>query len=229
MLHLRCLTGYRMCLCGWIQYSFQNSRGDISLAASKDGIILKIRSVNCLSIIRPLKQLSKVSAVSLSIIFVWYFFGKLLSKYLWRSSYKVHAFSKFFWTPLDGFVEVWELFFETYLILDVQTTFTLQEPHCKDFWWNCNKSEGCKSLQQRTKINISKCSSIRHAHWLWFLRAILLGSVEVNLSSLVIGGVQVNFDFNKDININGVTIWFSVWFICVIFKIKSDVQKINRC
>ena len=33
----------------------------ISLTASKNGIILKFRSVNCLSTSRPLKQLSKVS------------------------------------------------------------------------------------------------------------------------------------------------------------------------
>ena len=104
--HLRCLTEYSMCLCEWIQNSFQNSSGYISLAASKDGIILKFTSVNCLSIIRPLKQLSKVSVVSLSRIFVRNFFCKLLSKYLWRSLYivKFYAFSIFFWTPLDGFV-----------------------------------------------------------------------------------------------------------------------------
>ena len=95
-----------MCLCGWIQYSFQTSSGDISLAANEDEIILKFRSVNCLSIIRPLKQLSKVSAVSFSRIFVRIFFCKLLSKYLWQSLYNVkfHAFSIFFWTTLDRFV-----------------------------------------------------------------------------------------------------------------------------
>ena len=47
-----------------------NSSGDISPTASKDGIILKFRPVNCLSISRPLKQQSKVTAVSLSRIFV---------------------------------------------------------------------------------------------------------------------------------------------------------------
>ena len=36
------------------------------MATSKDGIILKLRSVNCPSIIRPIKQLSKVSAVPTS-------------------------------------------------------------------------------------------------------------------------------------------------------------------
>ena len=95
-----------MCLCGWIQHSYQNSSGDISPAVSKDGMILKSRPVNCLSIIRPLKQLSKVSVVSLSRIFIRKFFSKLLSKYLWWSLYivKFHAFCIFFWTPLDGFV-----------------------------------------------------------------------------------------------------------------------------
>ena len=48
--HLRCLTRSSMCLCRWIQHSFQNSGGDISLTASEDGIILKFRSVDCLSI-----------------------------------------------------------------------------------------------------------------------------------------------------------------------------------
>ena len=66
--HLRCLTGSRMCLCGWIQHSSYKSNGFISLTASKDGVILinsfhlKFRSFNCLSINRPLSQLSKVSA-----------------------------------------------------------------------------------------------------------------------------------------------------------------------
>ena len=40
--------------------------------------------------------------------------------------------------------EVWELFFVTHLILDFQTTFILQKPHCKNFWWNYNKKESCK-------------------------------------------------------------------------------------
>ena len=33
---------------------------------------------------------------------------------------------------------------ETHLILDIETTFSLQKPHCKNFWWNYNKSESCK-------------------------------------------------------------------------------------
>ena len=36
-----------------------------------------------------------------------------------------------------------KLFFETHLILDIQTTLTLQRSHCKDFWWNYNKNESC--------------------------------------------------------------------------------------
>ena len=31
-----------------------------------------------------------------------------------------------------------------HLILDIQTTLTLQRPHCKSFWWNYTKSENCK-------------------------------------------------------------------------------------
>ena len=40
--------------------------------------------------------------------------------------------------------EVWELFFQTHLILDIQTTLSLQKPYCKNFWWNYNKNESCK-------------------------------------------------------------------------------------
>ena len=51
----------RILLCRLIQHSFWNLSGDISLTASKDRTILKFRSVNCLTITPPLKQLSKVS------------------------------------------------------------------------------------------------------------------------------------------------------------------------
>ena len=30
--------------------------------------------------------------------------------------------------------EVWKMFFEAYLILDIETTIRLQKPHCKNFW-----------------------------------------------------------------------------------------------
>ena len=40
--------------------------------------------------------------------------------------------------------EVWMLFFETHLILDIRATFTLKNPNCKNFWWNYNKSESYK-------------------------------------------------------------------------------------
>ena len=95
--------GSRISLNRGIQHSFENLCGDISLAASKNKIILKFSPVNCLSIIQPLKKLSKVSAVLLSRIFFQKFFWKFLSKHLWRSLYVVqfHAFSIFFWPPLD--------------------------------------------------------------------------------------------------------------------------------
>ena len=100
------MTDYRINLYRGIQHSFENSSGGISLEANKDGIILKFRSVNCLTIIRPLKQLSKVSTVLLSRIFVLKFFCKFLSKHLWRSLHvvKFPASSIFSWTPLDGCV-----------------------------------------------------------------------------------------------------------------------------
>ena len=64
---LRWLTGSRLCLYRWTQHSSQNSNKDISLTASKGGIILinylhlKIRSVKCLCISRSIKKISKVS------------------------------------------------------------------------------------------------------------------------------------------------------------------------
>ena len=153
-----------MCLCRWIQHSFQYLSGDFSLAASNGGIVWKFRSANCLRISRPLKQLLKVSAVPISRIAVWKFFWKLLSNYLWRSLYivKFHDFSIFFWTPLEGFVwSLIRLFFEMHLILCIQTTSTLQEPHCKIFWWNYNENEGCKSYlgnkeQKWTFLHVSR-------------------------------------------------------------------------
>ena len=162
-----------MCLCRWIQHSFQYLSRDFSLAASNGGIIWKFRSANCLRISRPLKQLLKVSAVPISRIAVWKFFCKLLSNYLWRSLYivKFHDFSIFFWTPLEGFVwSLIRLFFEMHLILCIQTTSTLQEPHCKIFWWNYNEKWRLQVLfrQQRTKMNVSTCFSIKYAHWRWF-------------------------------------------------------------
>ena len=40
---------------------------------------------------------------------------------------------------------------ETHLILDIETTFSLQKPHCKNFWWNYNKSESCKPYLRNKK------------------------------------------------------------------------------
>ena len=62
--------------------------------------------------------------------------------------------------------EVWKSFFETHLVLDIQTTLVLQNPHCKNFWWNYNKNENCKPCWGNKEKNIaSSCFSIRHAHW----------------------------------------------------------------
>ena len=42
--------------------------------------------------------------------------------------------------------DVWELFFETHLIWDISNNVhTLQNPHCKNIWWNYNKNESFKS------------------------------------------------------------------------------------
>ena len=70
------------------------------LAASKNKIVLKFRLVNCRSISRPLKQLSKVSVQSRSQkIFVRAYFSKLLSKHLWWSLHLLNfMLYMFFWT-----------------------------------------------------------------------------------------------------------------------------------
>ena len=88
---LRCLTG--AILAGG--YNSRNSNGDISLTGSKDGIILinslylKFRSVNCLSVIRQLKQLLKV--------LVCYYLEKYLENFLqiiFKAFLTEFAFSK---------------------------------------------------------------------------------------------------------------------------------------
>ena len=93
-----------MCLCRWMQHIFYNSSGDVSLIASKDGIILKFMSVNCLSISRSLKKLSKESVRYRS---HEYLFRNYSVNYYQRVCgriyfpVKFHAFSRFFWTSLD--------------------------------------------------------------------------------------------------------------------------------
>ena len=91
--------------------------------------------------------IKSVFAVSLSRIFVRKFFCKLLSKDLWQNLYlvKFHPSSIFFWTPLDKCV--WSMI--NIILWDVWKfwTFkqlTLQNPHCKIFWWDYNKNESCK-------------------------------------------------------------------------------------
>ena len=80
---IKCLTVSTMCPCRWMHHS---SKGDISLTESKNGIILisyfhlKFRSVNCLSISRPLKQSSKVSVQCCT---QEYLFGKCSENYYW--------------------------------------------------------------------------------------------------------------------------------------------------
>ena len=47
--------------------------------------------------------------------------------------------------------DLWELFFETHVILDIQTTLALQKPHCKNFWWNYSENEKCKPYLGKKK------------------------------------------------------------------------------
>ena len=133
----------RMCFCRWIQHSSWNSHGNISLAASKDGIIfinylhLKFRSVNCISISRPLKQPSKVSVWCCSQEYLFRKFSTiLLSKHHWQTFFEVkfHAFSIFFRKHLFIFIYLF-----THLILDIQTTFRLPSLIAKPFVGNTLK------------------------------------------------------------------------------------------
>ena len=89
--------------------------GDISLTASRDGIVLirylhlNLRLVNCLSIKPTFKTIIKsIYPVQFSRAFVRKTFCKLLSKHLRQSLLliKFHALSIFFWTPL---VRVWSM------------------------------------------------------------------------------------------------------------------------
>ena len=64
-------------------------------------------------------------------------FCESLSKHLWQSWFFVnfHAFSIFLWTTFDGYEpEVWKLFFESCLILDIYSS----------------KNSDCKSLIAKT-------------------------------------------------------------------------------
>ena len=113
-------------MCLRTQHSSWNSSRDIFLTVSKEGIILidslhlSLRSINCLNISRPLKQLLKVSVQ-------WRSQKHLLGKfsanyyqricsgvYFWQSSIVV-------WMPLDRCVQAWELFIERYFIFDIET------------------------------------------------------------------------------------------------------------
>ena len=55
--------------------------------------------------------------------------------------YFQHILLEHLWT--NAF-ELWKFFFQEHLILDIKTTFRLQKPHCKYFWWKHIKNENCK-------------------------------------------------------------------------------------
>ena len=189
-----------MCLCRWIQHSFQYLSGDFSLAASNGGIIWKFRSANCLRISRPLKQLLKVSAVPISRIAVWKFFCKLLSNYLWRSLYivKFHDFSIFFWTPLEGFVWsmriiLWDASYFRHSN-NIHTARASLQNLLMELQWKWRLQVLIR--QQRTKMNVSTCFSIKYAHWRWFCAPVFLrarSGAQVKLRARKIGRVEVNF------------------------------------
>ena len=115
----------------------------------------------------------------------WKVLCKLLSKYLWQSLFlvKSHAFSRFFWKPLDGCVWIIKIVFQKHLILDVKTTFRLQKPHCKHFWWKDIKNESCKCYlgKKRVESNVSSGVSIGLALSFW--APFFLGHLDRNLST----------------------------------------------
>ena len=85
-----------------------------------------------------------------------------------------------------------KLFFETHLILDIQTTLTLQRSHCKDFWWNYNKNESCMLyVGKKEQQWLFLVSSLSEMHidfdfarpFLFFFFACTIGQIEVNLLS----------------------------------------------
>ena len=140
-----------------------------SLTTSKDRILLinylhlKFRRVNCLSISRPLKQLSSAilknicSGNFLQIItkapLVEFIFSIILcSQYILLITYYLLR----------------KLFFDRCLILDIQITFSLQKLHCKSFQWKFIKNKNRHSnLGKKTKTNISSCFSIGRAPWFY--------------------------------------------------------------
>ena len=103
---------------------------------------MKFRSVNCLSISRTLKQLSKVSVPYRS---QEYLFGHFLSKDLWQRLYllKFHAFRIFFWIPLDGYVWSMRIILWYASYFGHSNNIHTPKPHCKNFWWNYNKNDTC--------------------------------------------------------------------------------------
>ena len=71
---------------------------------------------------------------------------------------KVLCFQHIFRTPLVGCVWSMKLFFETHLILDIQTTFRIEKLHFKNFWWEWEyiKNKSCKSyLGNKEQMNVS--------------------------------------------------------------------------
>ena len=95
-------------------------------------------------------------------------------------------------------LDVWELFFEKHLILDIQTTFTICKSFiAKNFWWNYNKNESFKpyfgTKEQKLFFLVVSQSDLRFefdfANPVFLqikLRAQKIGHVDVNLSSLAL-------------------------------------------
>ena len=141
------------------KHSLENSNGDTSLKAIKDDVTfinslhLKFRSIICLNMSRPLKQVSKlfICSQALSRIFVRKIFCKLLSKHLAEFTLiKV----PFFQHILLDTIRRTNLKYENYFLRGVLfqafkqylgTSLKLQKTHGKNIGQKYIKSESPKS------------------------------------------------------------------------------------
>ena len=179
MVHLG-WTKSRIYIPRWIQNRSYNSNRVIFLTVSKDGIILtnsshlKFRSVNCLRISRPFKQLSKVFVRCCS---QGCLFGKFPANYYRRICGGVFIFR----APFDRGSEVSKLFFETDVI----------KQNCKKLRWKSIKNESCKSYLGNIKNNVFKIGRA-----LWFCEPIFLRA-RLGVQKIISSTLLNNYFYNE--------------------------------
>ena len=98
---------------------------------------LKFKSVNCLNMSGPFKHLSRV--------LVWCRSQNIFSDSFLAIAIEL-SLTEFIFSKVPCFQHIlliirgW-----LHLVLDIQTTFRQQKPHCNNFWWKHIKNESCKS------------------------------------------------------------------------------------